>query len=284
MLNKRKVLGKGLGALIKAGEGAEKGEKAGGNYLLCPVGKISANRLQPRKSFEDDQMMQLIDSIKESGVIEPLVARRKGSSFELIAGERRLRAATAAGLKEVPLVVMEATDQQSLEFAIVENIQRADLNAIEEADAFKSLMDFGLSQEQVAGKVGKDRATVANYLRLLKLPPEVKDQLRSGAISMGHARAILSLSGHAAQRELCRKVITRGLSVRETEALAAGAGKTKRSSGAKTLRLNPLENELREIFGTKVSVKDSGGRGKVEIEFFSVEERERIVELLRSAG
>jgi ParB family chromosome partitioning protein len=182
----------------------------------------------------------------------------------------------------VPVIVVDATDEESLELAIVENIHREDLNAIEEAEAYRTLLGFGLSQEEVARKVGKERATVSNYLRLLNLPPEVKEEIIKGKLTMGHARAILSLPGHAAQRELCRKVIKRGLSVRETELLAARGSSPFAGTGKRTLHLKSVEEELRRAFATKVYVKERSGKGKIEIEFYSPEERERIIELLRS--
>jgi ParB family chromosome partitioning protein len=275
-LNKKKVLGRGLGALIDHVEGPKS------KYQLCPVGDVTPNISQPRKSFAPGTLKELADSIKEKGVIEPLIVRGNSGGFELIAGERRWRASKIAGLKEVPVIVVDATDEESLELAIVENIHREDLNPIEEAEAYRTLVGFGLSQEEVARKVGKERATVSNYLRLLNLPPEVKEEIVKGNLTMGHARAILSLSGHAAQRELCKKVIKKGLSVRETERLCTrGSGASARSA-KKTLHIQPVEEELRKAFGTKVSVKQRNGRGKVEIEFYSSEERERIIELLRS--
>ncbi len=291
MPNKTKrVLGRGLGALIGGGEKAAPApvaDRSREKYLLCPVGDISPNRTQPRKHFEEAALKELSDSIREKGVIEPLIVRRDSGGFELIAGERRWRASKMAGLAEVPVVVIDATDEESLEFAIIENIQREDLNAIEEAEAYRSLATkFNLSQEEVAKRVGKERATVANYLRLLKLPPEVKDELVKGSISMGHARAILSVEGHGAQTELCRRIITKGLSVREAEALANNGpgkarGKTRRPEGSAH---SELEQELREIFGTRITLKDKSGKGRVEISYFSVDERERVIDMLRTVG
>ena len=193
-----------------------------------------------------------------------------------------------AGLTEVPVVVIEANDEQSLELAIIENIQREDLNAIEEAEAYRSLMGFGLTQEEVAVKVGKERATVANYLRLLKLPHEIREELVKGSIAMGHARALLSVEGHVAQTELCRQIITKGLSVREAESLANSASgkgvsaRSGRSKGAGKAVQDPVSDELRAIFGTKVLLKDIRGRGRIEISYFSADERERIIDLIRS--
>ncbi len=275
---KKKVLGRGLSALM--GETESEGR---GRYMLCPVERIVPNRRQPRKAFDSGALDELADSIREKGVIEPLVVRRAPEGFELIAGERRWRAATKVGLKEVPVVVVEASDEESLELAIIENIQREDLNPIEEAEAYQSLVGFGLSQDAVARKVGKDRATVANYLRLLKLPPEVKEELVNNTITMGHARAILSVEGHAAQRELCRKVIEKGLSVRETERLASNRSKPDPPARKRAAHLVAIEEELRRRFGTKVNVKEGGrGKGRIEIEFYSPQERERLIDILRS--
>ncbi len=281
MLSKRKALGRGLGALI------QNIEKTEDNYISCPVEDITPSSVQPRKDFNERHLQELAESIKEKGIIEPPVVRRTGSGYELISGERRWRAAKLAGLKEIPVIVREATDEESLEIAIIENIQGADLNAIEEAEAYKNLMDrFGLSQDNVAKKVGKERATVANYLRILKLPPEVKDELKKEAISIGHAKALLSLDSHAAQREVCRRIVQKGLSVRETEEFAKyytkGSKQVTGSYAKKTAYLKSVEDELRKIFGTKVLVKDKKGKGRVEIEFYSYEEMERILNMFRN--
>lgn len=282
MQTKRKALGKGLGALIQ-----DVG-KSGDTFILCPIADISPSRVQPRKDFHEQQLQELADSIKEKGVIEPLIVRRSENGYELIAGERRWRAARLAGLKEVPVVIRDASEEESLELAIIENIQRAELNPVEEAGAYKNLMDkFGLSQDDVAKKVGKERATVANCLRLLKLAPEAKDELQKGAISTGHAKVLLSLDTHAAQRELCRKIIQRGLSVRATEEAASHAakgGKKEKGTGAKKAGhpLKSVEDELRNIFGTKIMVKEKKGKGRLEIEFYSYEELERILEMMRN--
>lgn len=282
MLNKKKVLGRGLGALIGDVERVAERPK-GEKYFFCPIADVSPNKSQPRKRFDEAALKELSDSIKEKGVIEPLIVRRTPNGLELIAGERRWRASRMAGLAEVPVVITDATDEEALEFAIIENIQREDLNAIEEAEAYRSLMGFGLSQEEVAKRVGKERATVANYLRLLKLPPEVKDELIKGSITMGHARALLSLETHGAQNELCRAIITKGLSVREAEELAGRNPSAEKRKNKKSVSAsNPLEAELRDIFGTKIAVKDRKGKGKIEINYFSPDERERIVDLLRS--
>ncbi|MBI5588608.1 MAG: ParB/RepB/Spo0J family partition protein [Deltaproteobacteria bacterium] len=284
MLNKKKVLGRGLGALIGDVERSAEVSNSRDKYFLCPILDITPNKTQPRKRFDDAALKELSDSIREKGVIEPLIVRKDSGGFELIAGERRWRASRMAGLTHVPVVAIDATDAESLELAIIENIQREDLNAIEEAEAYRNLMTaFNLSQEEVAKRVGKERATVANYLRLLKLQPEVKEELIKGTITMGHARALLAIEGHSAQTELLRTIITRGLSVRETEALAnRGVVIEKVSKSAKGTAHSPLEDELRSIFGTKVALKDRKGKGKIEINYFSADERERIIEMLRS--
>ncbi len=278
MLTKRKALGKGLGALIK---GADKK----GGYTHCPIEHVIPGRLQPRRNFDEAKLKELADSIKEKGIIEPLLVRRKDDRYELIAGERRWRAGKLAGLREVPVIIIDASDEDSLELAIIENIQREDLNALEEAEAYRELMGrFSLSQEEVAKRVGKERATVSNYLRLLKLPLDVREALVKGSIAMGHARALLALDNHAKQRNILRKIVTRSLSVRETERMVKGyaseTGRMRRTSG--TSPLSSLETELKGLFGTKVSVKDKNGKGKIEVEFYSRDELDRLLEIFRS--
>lgn len=279
MIKRKKALGKGLGALITDATSVPRGD-----FLNAPIDEIQTSRRQPRKRFDQAGLTELADSIKENGIIEPLVVRRVSSGLELIAGERRWRAARAAGLKFVPVVIKDATDAHCFELALIENIQREDLDAMEVADAYKTLVDQGLTQEEVARKVGKDRATVTNYLRLLKLPPEVTAEIISGKISMGHARAILSIEGPAAQRKLCREVVSKGLSVRETERLAARGERKVPPTEKTAIHLKPIEKELRELFGTKVTITERSGRGRVNIEFYSSEERERILDILRSMG
>lgn len=287
---KKNVLGRGLGALINenavAGVVAIEGSAKGKRFLMCRVASISPNRYQPRRVFDEESLKNLCASIKEKGVLEPLLVKSELDGYELIAGERRLRASKMAGLSEVPVIVLDVTNEESLELAIIENIQREDLNAIEEAKAYQTLTGFGLSQIDVAQKVGKQRATVANYIRLLKLPTEVKDEIAKGVISMGHARALLSIESHAAQREILRKIISGDLSVRATEALvrnalsggAANAGKAV-SAVKKNPELASIEESLKGVFSTKVSIKERGGKGRFEIEYFSKEERERLIEL-----
>ena len=291
---KKSVLGRGLGALIDNTLGGGVTDEPGGGgeqkYFLCHVDNIHPNRQQPRKTFREDSLAELSASIKEKGIIEPLiVTKTMENGFELIAGERRLRASKMAGLTEVPVVVLNVSDTESLELAIIENIQREDLNPLEEALAYQSLVDCGDSQEEVAKKVGRKRATVANFLRLLKLPKEAMDAVAGGEISMGHAKAILSLEGEAARRALLKRIITKGLSVRQTESAAkktlsekaGGAGDTGKKSAGKT-RLTEVEESLLRVLGTKVEVTERGGKGRIEISYFTAEERERLLELLFS--
>ncbi len=284
---KKSVLGRGLGALIddSSGSGVTEGSR-GEKYFLCPVGDIHPNRQQPRKTFREDSLAELSASIREKGIIEPLiVTKTMGEGFELIAGERRLRASKMAGLTEVPVVVLNVSDTESLELAIIENIQREDLNPVEEALAYQSLVDCGDSQEEVARKVGRQRATVANFLRLLKLPKEALDAVAGGEVSMGHAKAILSLEGEAPRRALLRTIIKKGLSVRQAEAAARKTlkGDTGKKSTGKT-RLTDVEETLLRALGTKVEVTERGGKGRIEISYFTAEERERLLELLFSLG
>ncbi|MFQ5354374.1 MAG: ParB/RepB/Spo0J family partition protein [Thermodesulfobacteriota bacterium] len=299
MLEKKKVLGRGLEALIgkvreeapAASQQETRGarEEAGGKrFYYTPLENVRPNARQPRKTFDRAALRELADSIVEKGIIEPLIVRVEPGTgkLELIAGERRLRAAELAGLKEVPVVTIEATDEESLELAIIENIQRENLNAMEEAEAYRHLMGFGLSQAEVAFRVGKGRATVANYMRLLGLPEEVKEAIRDDSVSMGHARAILSLDSMAARLGLLRQIISKGLSVRDAERLArrGGVKKAKPSASAPDPAIKGLEDELCRAFSTRIHVKEKKGKGSIEILYFSPDERERIIELLRGVA
>jgi ParB family transcriptional regulator, chromosome partitioning protein len=280
-LTARQALGKGLGALIpEKGIPEADGKKA---PQICGIEEIQPNPFQPRKVFSEEQLQELIDSIREKGILQPLLVRRRGNGFELIAGERRWRAAQKAGMKEVPILVKDVSDSEMLELSLVENIQREDLNPIEEAEAYKRLMEqFDLTQEEISKKVGKDRTTITNTVRLLKLPPEIKQSLAEGKISMGHARAFLSLEGIEKQRLLLKRLLMGGLSVRQTESLV----KRFRSHNSPVSRkTNPewsgLMEELQRILGTKVRIVGKRKRGKIEIEFYSLDELDRILELLR---
>jgi ParB family transcriptional regulator, chromosome partitioning protein len=287
-LNRKPALGRGLGALLPDARHLQPSHSNGLTRL--PVDQIHADRANPRKSFDEAELEELAVSLKQQGVLQPLLVRRdpKGG-YRLIAGERRWRAAQRAGLHEVPAIVREASDAEAYELALVENIQRADLNPLEEAEAFRRLVDERhLTQEQVADRVGKDRSTVANALRLLTLPNEVRQLVLEGDLDMGHARAILGLSKPAEMVTVARAVITEKLTVRETEArvkaLKGGsAGSTgKKSSGKTSPEARKLVEDLQRRLGTKVRLVEKGaGKGSVEIQYFSYEDLERIIGLIK---
>jgi ParB family chromosome partitioning protein len=244
--------------------------------------------LQPRKSFSDEALRELADSIKEQGIVQPLIVRERNGYFELIAGERRWRAAQLIGLGEVPVIVREADDRAVLEMALIENLQRENLNAIEEAQGYAQLISqFQLTQEEVATKVGKSRAVVANSLRLLKLSPAIQGFIRDGRISVGHAKVILGLTSEPNQKLAAERVIKEGLNVRQTEGLVAKLqhpGRTVAKTGLVVplpgdAHVADLENKLRERFGTKVHLRYANGKGSVEITFFSDDELERILQI-----
>jgi ParB family chromosome partitioning protein len=281
---KRKALGKGLGALLPTVENSGLLQK-NRNYILCPIEKIRPNRYQPRKIFDHGQLDELIQSIKEKGVIQPLLVRSDGGDgYELIAGERRWRAAQSANLREVPVIIREVSDEESLELAIIENIQRADLNPIEEAEGYKRLIDeFSYTQEVLASKVGKDRATISNYLRILRLPEEVTRDIAEGLISTGHAKSLLSLNDERDLLELKRVIVKKGLSVRATESLVKKMNESPLEKSDKKSRdpdLLNLEERLTSFFGTKTKIKAKDKGGRLEIDFYSPDEFDRILALI----
>jgi ParB family chromosome partitioning protein len=270
------ALGKGLNALIP-----EKGEEI--SYL--DVDRIMPGKQQPRRVFHEESLKELAASIKEKGVLQPIIVSRTGDgTFNLIAGERRWRASVLAGLKKMPALIKTVASKESLEIALIENIQREDLNPIETAEAFNRLVkDFELTQEDLAVRVGKERATVANYLRLLKLPEEIKTMLYNGSLSMGHARALLSIDGRTRQIEAARKIIKSGLSVREAELLARNISKPQKGGekAQKDPQIASLEEKLIKHLGTKVHIVHRGKKGgKIEIEYFSLDEFDRLFEIL----
>jgi len=243
--------------------------------------------LQPRKEFSPEALQELADSIKEQGIIQPLIVRQRDQSFELIAGERRWRASQMVGLKEVPVIVRTADDRTVLELALIENLQRENLNPLEEAHGYSELIEqFNLRQEDVAGKVGKSRAVVANSLRLLKLPLQVQHHLRGGLLSVGHAKVILGLANPEEQKLAADRIVKDGLNVRQTEDLVSRLQHqpVPRVSGAKPSTRDPnlaqVEDRLRERFGTKVQLRYRQGKGAVEIRFFSDDELERILQIV----
>jgi ParB family chromosome partitioning protein len=283
MTAKRTALGKGLAALIPdLGENERKG------LLYCGIEEIVPNRSQPRKRFDEWKLEELAESIREKGILEPLVVRRVDSGYEIIVGERRWRAAQKAGLKEIPVVVREAQDREVLEISLIENLQRENLNPVEEAEGFRRLAEeFGLHQEELANRIGKNRTTIANALRLLKLPQEVIEHLLQSRITAGHARAILSIEVKERQKELCQLIVQKGLSVRQAEGLAKRWSKKPKKvatpeKGKRELasQLNTLQDTLRRHLATKVNIAAKGKKGKVEIEYYSFEDLGRIVETI----
>jgi ParB family chromosome partitioning protein len=274
----RRALGRGLDALIPAAE-----TRAGAADI--PVARISPNPHQPRQSIDEESLAELVASIREHGVIQPLIVTQVGDEYQLIAGERRWRAAQLAGLVTLPALVKETTPQQMLELALVENLQRADLNPLEEAGAYRELIDeFGLTQEQVAGRVGKSRTAVANTLRLLRLPEEVKQALAAGRISEGHARALLALPSGPLQRQALGIILQRGLNVRQTEELVRRMQAEAPEAGATTRPLSPQDRDAVDKFqarlGTKVNLVRSKQGGRLVIHFYSEEELQAIYEAI----
>ena len=287
-MEKRPALGKGLSALIP--DAPEPARST--SPVELDIDRLVPNTYQPRGQFDDGRLEELADSIRSNGVIQPIVVRRVGDQFHIIAGERRWRAAQKAGLLRVPVVVREVKAGQErsvLEMALIENIQRENLNPIDEALAYRRLADeFGMTQEQIAGAVGKDRATVANVLRLLKLPDEVKADVAAGTLSMGHARALLALTSEAEQRRIAREVVSRSLSVRETESIVRKAGELKAGTAEPSpaepkpqdVHTRAAEEKLRLRFGTRVRITRQGTKGRIEIDFGSEDELIRLYDQL----
>ena len=291
MVEKRHALGRGLDALIS--DALEGTGRTPGTAFEVDIDRLAPNRYQPRSRTEDARIDELAQSIKTNGVIQPILVRPTGGSYQIIAGERRWHAAQRAGLLKVPVTVREVPEGQDLkllEWALIENIQREDLNVIEEAQAYKRLADeFGLTQDAIAASVGKDRSSVANILRLLKLPHDVREDVLGGRLSMGHARAILALESEQEQRAFARDVVARGWSVRETEQMVTRALTHAGETGAKKKRGGPGEpdvhtraaqDKLRLTLGTKVDIARKGKGGEIRIAFKSEEELIRIYEIL----
>lgn len=280
---KKSVLGKGLSALIPDLDVKVTDNK---NLLEVDTEDIFPNRYQPRKHFKENELNELASSIVDKGVLQPLLVRKADTGYELIAGERRLRASKKAGLSKVPVVVKDITDVEMLEISIIENVQREDINPIEECNAYHRLMaEFDLTQEQVAHKVGKSRPAVANCLRLLKLPDNIKDSIEDGSISTGHARALLSISNPEKQRAAWELIISKGLSVRETEKLAKRLNEpiagVEKKPDSDDIYISGLADSLSLVLGTKVLIKRKGDRGKVEIDFYSNDDLERVIKQIK---
>ena len=280
MVEKRPALGRGLSALIPDSPAPA---PAGDRSLDVDTDLLRPNKFQPRTHMDDERIEDLARSIRANGIIQPIVVRRAATGYEIIAGERRWRAAQRAGLMKVPVVVREIPEDRLLAVALIENIQREDLNPIEEAVAYRRLSDeFHLTQEQIADAVGKDRSSIANYVRLLRLPQEVRASVSSNALSMGHARALLALTDEAAQLRVARDVLNRSLSVRETEALVkkATAPETPKAEKAVDVHTRAAEDKLRLALGTRVHINRKGKGGRLEIEFVNEDELQRLYERL----
>jgi ParB family chromosome partitioning protein len=281
MADKRPALGRGLSALIPDAPAAP--PAASERALEVDIDLLRPNQFQPRTHMDDGRIEELSRSIRSNGVIQPIVVRKAGGGYEIVAGERRWRASQRAGLLKVPIVVRDIPDEKLLAAALIENIQRENLNPIEEAHAYRRLADeFGMTQEQIAESVGKDRSSVANYVRLLRLPPEIRDHVGASTLSMGHARALLGLPDDTAQLRIGRDVVARGLSVRETEALVKRtvAPPPAKEDQQKDVHTRAAEERLRFALGTRVRIVRKGKGGRVEIDFGDENELHRIYEQL----
>jgi ParB family chromosome partitioning protein len=283
---KKMALGKGLGALIPE---VESGKEESKDYFLCDIDLIRPNRFQPRLNFPEEDLQELTDSIKAQGILQPLLVRKDADGYELIAGERRLRAAKRARLSQVPVVLKRVDDGKMLEIAIVENIQRENLNPIEEAEAYHRLItQLNLTQDQASARVGKSRSAVANFLRLRQLPEQIKDSITDGSLSMGHARAILGAEATAQQLAAWRAVVGKGLSVRQTESLIRRLKSEKKKprisrNRTEEIYLSGLAEDLSRQYGTKIMIKKMGQKGKVEIEFYSNDDLDQLISRLKKA-
>jgi ParB family chromosome partitioning protein len=274
----RRALGRGLDALLP------QVEPGGGQISMVPVDSIDPNPFQPRRSWDPGELEALADSIRSQGILQPIVLRRSGSRFQIIAGERRLRASRMAGLREIPALIRSADDTQMLALALIENIHRKDLGPIEKAEAFSRLGSvFGLTQEEMGAQTGLSRSTVANFMRLLDLPESVKTLLREGSLAMGHGRALLSLPGKLAMEKAARLAESRQMSVRQLEdhvrrLVSPAASRRKKPGPSSDAR--SLQNRLQRRLGARVRIVEKGGRGRIEIEYSSLDELDRLLELL----
>ncbi|MEG1163446.1 MAG: ParB/RepB/Spo0J family partition protein [Anaerovoracaceae bacterium] len=293
---KNRGLGRGLDALFADQAPVNKGQveeaiktivtKSGEMIVYINIHEIKPNENQPRKRFNEEKLEELARSIETHGIIQPIVVRKKKNGYEIVAGERRWRAARKADLKEIPCIVREFDDEQNMLIAIIENMQREDLNAVEEAEGLHQMIaTYGLTQEQVSISVGKSRPYITNSLRLLKLPEEIREKLADGDLTAGHARALINIEDSKVQRQICERIIKEGLSVRETEKLASTDGKTMKKHPVKKVKnadTQRVEYELKEALGTKININQNGKKGKIEIEYYSNDELERLIELLKS--
>lgn len=286
VLNKKFGLGKGLGALIPEESLQQQSSNNENGINLISINLIKPTVDQPRKSFDEEKIIQLSESIKEHGIIQPIILKKEGKTYNIVAGERRWRAAKIAGIKEIPSIIMDLSDKEILEISLIENIQRQDLNPIEEAIAYRKLLeDFNLTQEQLSSRIGKSRTAIANCLRLLNLDKRVQEYLIDGVITEGHGRAILSIEDKDLQYKLAQSVIDEGLSVRETERLIKSFINEKKKLEPQEKNINPyyidIKDKLESLFGTKVLLMDKKNKGRIEIEYYSQEDLQRILDILK---
>lgn len=273
-----KKLGRGLASLL-----SEAPTRAGEEIQYLDAAAIVPSPLQPRKVFDPAALERLVESINENGLLQPVVVRRVGEKYELIVGERRWRAAQQLGLDKLPAIVREATDEKMLELALVENLQREDLNPIEKGQAFKDLISkFNLTQEQAAQRIGHERSSIANFIRLLDLPQDIQDVVAKGGISMGHARALLAVKDEKRQRELCALIQSTGMPVRriEQEVYEEEKGAKKKRKRPKSAHIRDLERQLEKSVRTKVAIEDKGGKGRIIIEYYTSDDFERIMKTM----
>ena len=286
----KRALGRGLEALITPAAVDIAAATSSGPHgvheqvLQIPIAQIRTNKYQPRTEFNQEKLNELISSIKEKGIVQPVLVRKVTDGFELIAGERRLRAVKALGIEKIPAIVRSVSDVDMLEISLIENIQREELNPIEEAHSFQKLItDFSFTQDRIAQALSKDRSTIANTIRLLGLPKKIQDFISKNTITMGHAKAILSMPAEMDQLRVCNLVVKKGLSVRETEALVS-----RRSLGEKKIEIKKdqnisnIENQLQQLFGTRVKIMHGKKRGMIQIEYYSTEDLNRIIDIFQS--
>ena len=275
---KKNGLGKGLGALIRENE-----HEVIASVTELKITELEANQSQPRRFFDDQALQELSDSIKEHGVVQPIIVRKLDDNYQIVAGERRWRAARLAGLKAVPVVVKDYSNVQVMEIALIENLQRQDLNSIEEALAYRSLLEeHNMTQEDISGRIGKSRSAIANTLRLLNLPEDIRNMVVHGKISAGHARALLTIEDKNKQMEIAQKIIDQQLNVRDVEKLVMQKDKSnEKKENKKDIEIIELEEQLKKTFTTKVNIIHKKNKGKIEIEYYSNDDLERILELLQ---
>lgn len=279
---KKSALGKGLGALIPNMDNEMISDKSTG-VLEIDINKVTPNEFQPRKNFDEDKLNELANSIKENGIIQPIIVNKAGKYYSIIAGERRWRAARIAGLKKVPVIERDLTEKEIMEISLIENLQREDLNPIEEALAYKRLMEeFALTQEQISVRVGKSRPVIANSLRLLNLDKRVIQYIIEGTISEGHGRVLAGIDSYEIQYDIAKRIIDEGLNVRQTEKLARNLNinKSNKKDKVKTdIYIREIEDKLKMVLGTKVTINKGNKKSRIEIEYYSKEDLERILDI-----